>query len=368
MFLIFLFASTTVKFDSKQMCLLDYDTNDIILEHNADQEMYPSSMTKIMTALMFFQAIEEGTISEETIIHTPPEVYQTEGSTMFLKKHQPVRAMDLLQGIVCLSGNDAARAFAISVFGSEDACVTEMNKLAKTIGTQITNFTNASGLPNPKQITNCHDLLLITRYLLKKYPQYFKYFKQTHFTFNNITQANKLNLFLERNKIFDGVKTGFTDSGQYGMVASLFDPLTKRRLLLVVNGLPSKKSRADEGERLLLWGLRNTKNIILFNSNDSIYQIKVRFGEKNKVDLVSDMPVGITMKRHELAKKQIPQFEIHLDQKHLKAPFHRGKNVGKLVLKHNGKEKFYPLYTKEKVEKASLLKQAYHYLLSLFSV
>lgn len=341
----------TLKVKAKYIYMADFDSQDIILEYNAREPMYPSSMTKIMTALIVFQALKDKKVTGETLVTVGREAYQTEGTTMFLNLNQTVSIMELLRGLICVSGNDAAKTLAVALEGSEDAFALKMTAIARKIGALDTSFTNASGLPHNNHRTTALDLYKITHYMIKMFPQEYALFNERSFSFNGITQPNK-NLLLKKSH-FDGVKTGFTSSGQYGIVSSMVDPTTKRRLILVLNGLSSDKERIEETERLMMWGLRQTKNIYFFKADQMITEIGVKFGDKRKVALVADVPVCVTLQADDQSK---PTYEIILPNKYINGPLAKGSVVGHIVIKTALGDKTYQLKTLDAVGKSGMLR------------
>lgn len=349
----------SLKVKAKYIFMADYESQDIILEYNADELMCPSSMTKIMTALVAFQALRDKKVQPDTMVTVEKEAFRTEGTTMFLNLNQVVSVMDLVRGVICVSGNDASKTLAVAICGSEEAFAQKMTEMAKKIGTQKTYFTNASGLPDEDHQTTPRDLFKITHYLIKYFPKEYALFKEKSFCFNAITQPNK-NILLKK-EYFDGVKTGFTDKGKYGMVASMVDPLSKRRIILVVNGLSSEKERAEEADRLITWGLRQTKNVNLFKEGDVITEVSVRFGDKNKIALVTDMPVCVTLEVEDQIK---PTYEIILPTKYIKGPLPKGAIVGQIVVKTSVGNKAYDLKTRDDIGKASWMRKLFDWVRS----
>lgn len=341
----------TLQVKAKHIYMADFDSEDEILSYHAYDPMTPSSMTKIMTALMAFKALQDKIVRHETTTVVDRYAFKTEGSTMFLNLNQTVRLIDLLRGLICVSGNDAARAIAIMLSGSEQAFAEKMTSFAHKIGATNTVFTNASGLPDESHHTTAYDLFKISHYLIKHFPMEYRFFGERSFCFNGISQPNKN--WLLQSPSYDGVKTGHTESGGFGMVASYIDPLTKRRLILVVNGLNSEKERTEETRRLMDWGLRNTKNIYFFKEGETIRNIPVRFGHKTSVDLITNAPVCVTVPMDE---KTSPSYEIILNRSYIKGPIPKGTIVGKITVTTKFGCKTYPLKTKDPILKGSLFR------------
>ena len=342
--------SDVLKVKAKSIYLADFDSLDVILDYHADEPMVPSSMTKIMTALVCFQALRDKKISPDTTVTVPSYAYKTEGTTMFLNLNQVVSIEDLLRGLICVSGNDAAKTLAIALEGSEEAFAVKMTEMAKKIGATHTNFENASGLPSTKHQTTARDLFKISHYLISHFKKEYQLFKEKSFCFNQITQYNKNTLL--NHSSFDGIKTGFTQLGKYGMVASRVDPISKRRLILVINGLSSERERAEEAKRLLQWGFRQTKNIYFFQAGQTVAQRPVRFGDKRMIDLVTYRSVCVTVEADE---KEKPTCDVFFNAPYIKGPLPKGSVVGKVIVKTKWGRKVYDLRTKEEIKQASLL-------------
>lgn len=344
-------SAETLQVKAKQIYMADFDSEDEILSYHAHDSMTPSSMTKIMTALIAFKALRDRVVQHETTAVVDRYAFKTEGTTMFLNLNQTVRLIDLLRGLICVSGNDAARTIAIMLSGSEQAFAEKMTSVAHAIGATKTVFTNASGLPDEAHRTTAYDLFKISHHVIKHFPVEYRFFGERSFCFNGVSQRNKN--WLLQNTSYDGIKTGRTDKGGFGMVASYVDPTTKRRLILIVNGLTSEKDRTEEVRRLMEWGLRSTKNIYFFKNGETIKTIPVRFGNKTSVDLIANAPVCVTLSSDDTTQ---PSYEITLNQSYIKGPTPQGTVVGKITVTTKSGSKIYPLKTREPILKGSLLR------------
>ena len=272
------------------------NTGAILLEKNADEQMPPSSMSKIMTVYLVFERLKDGRLSLDDTFPVSEKAWRKQGSKMWVRVNTRVRVEDLLRGIIVQSGNDASIVVAEGVSGNEGSFATELNKKAAELGMTNTNFVNASGWPHPEHRTTARDLSKLAISTIRKFPAYYHYYKEKYFTFNRIRQGNR-NPALYKNIGSDGLKSGHTKAAGYGLTVSA--ERDGRRLVLVLNGLPSVKSRAIESERLLNWGFRDFKNYQLFKAGDVVTEAPVWMGEEGAVPLVvaGDVIVTIARKR-----------------------------------------------------------------------
>lgn len=308
---------------AREALLIDLSTGAILFEKNAGKRMAPSSMTKIATIYQVFKELRDGHLKLDTLVPVSENAARKPGSRMFLKPFERVRLEDLLKGAVIISGNDACCALAEFIGGAEDTFAELVNESAREIGATDTHFVNASGLPDPKHWTTCWDLARISERLLKDFPkEYKRYFGIQEFAFNGIKQRSKNTLL--REKRVDGIKTGMTDLGKFGMVASA--EKEGRRLLLVVNGIESEGKRAQEVDRLLSWGFLFSQPCVLFRAKDKVIDVPV--WHCPSVCAVTPRLVGIsvpTRLRHQMVvsvRYSTP----------LIPPVRKGQRVGTLVV------------------------------------
>ena len=251
-FLIALKYSFAIETIAKQAILYDLDTKSVIFKKNSDQLVSPSSMSKIMTIYYTFKKISEGDLSLQDEFIVSKKAWKKGGSKMFVKINDRVKVEDLNRGIIVQSGNDACIVLAEGLSGSEKLFSEELNELGKEIGLKNSFFTNSTGWPDPQHLMTVDDLLTLSIRTIKDFPELFHYYAEKEFTYNGIKQLNRNPLlFTELNS--DGLKTGHTSLGGYGLVATV--KKNERRLILVLNGLNSSKDRAKEAERLIKIGL-----------------------------------------------------------------------------------------------------------------
>ena len=274
--------------NAKHAILIDYNTDTVLFEKQADEKMFPASMSKIMTALLVFDRLKEGILELDTKLLVSEKAWRMGGSKMFVRVGDEVSVRDLLRGVIVQSGNDASIVFAEAIGGTEAEFAELMTDRAKQIGLKNTTFKNATGWPDSQHVTTARDLALLAKYVIKEYPQFYKYYSEKKFSYgksNNgklITQNNR-NPLLYQNIGADGLKTGHIKSAGYGLTASGIR--NDRRLILVVHGLKSARIRAQESRRLFDWGFREFTNIKLFSKSETVDEAQLWLGKKNTVSL-----------------------------------------------------------------------------------
>jgi serine-type D-Ala-D-Ala carboxypeptidase (penicillin-binding protein 5/6) len=308
---------------AKQAFMIDYDTGTVLLAKNADQRMTPSSMTKEMTMYLTFEALKNGKLTLDQTLPVSERAWKMQGSKMFAPLHSQVRVEDLIRGVIIQSGNDAAVVLAEGLGGTEDNFALMMNKKAEELGMKGSHFMNASGWPDPNHYSTAHDLATLVLHQIHDFPKYYHYYAEKEFTYNNIKQGNR-NPLLYRNIGADGLKTGHTDDGGYGLIGS--GTLGGRRVVFVVNGLDSMQARADEGARLLEWGLKTFENVRIFKAGDIVDHVPVVLGRSQQVALTVEKGVLVTLP---LAAKDELKVTVTYDSP-LVAPVKEGQKIGTL--------------------------------------
>ena len=279
---------------AKQAILTDMTTNTVLFSKNADELMTPSSMSKIMTIYKLFERLKDGGLSLTDTFSVSEKAWRKRGSKMFVGLNSRVKVEDLIRGIIVQSGNDATIVVAEGISGSESAFADSLNFTAKKLGMKNSTFINASGWPDPGHETTARDLAILTSATIKNFPEFYHYYKEKSFTYNGIKQGNR-NPAIYRNIGADGLKTGHTEAGGYGLTASAMR--NNRRLILVINGLPSKKLRSTESERLFDWGFREFNNYTLFKSGEIVTRINVWMGEQGSIPLLIEKDLILTLSR-----------------------------------------------------------------------
>jgi D-alanyl-D-alanine carboxypeptidase (penicillin-binding protein 5/6) len=333
---------------AKQVVLLDMTTGTVLFSKNADALMTPSSMSKIMTVYKLFERLKDGSLSLTDTFSVSEKAWRKKGSKMFVRVKSRVKIEDLIRGIIVQSGNDATIVVAEGLSGSEAAFADELNKTAKKLGMTNSNFVNASGWPDPGHLTTARDLAKLAVATIKDFPSFYHYYSEKSFTYNGIKQGNR-NPTIYRNIGADGLKTGHTEAGGYGLTTSSIRK--DRRLILVVNGLPSKKARATEPERLLDWGFREFKNYKLFKAGETITNVKVWMGDSGSIPILIKKDLILTLQRH-VRKGMKVKVVVNSP---VSAPITKGDVLGILKIETpNNKSLEFPLVSGVSVKKLGL--------------
>ena len=320
-----------VETQAKQAFIVDIKTGAVLLEKNADEVMPPSSMSKMMTAHMLFEKLQKGEIKLTDEFPVSERAWRMQGSKMFVPLNGKVKVEDLIRGIVIQSGNDACIVVAEGLAGSEEAFAEQMTKRARELGLTKTVFKNASGWPHPEHVTTARDLSILAKHTIETFPEYYKYYAEMNFTYNGIKQGNR-NPLLYKQTGSDGLKTGHTEAGGYGLTASV--KRGDRRIIMVVNGImvPNSpaglRARAQETENLIEWAFREFENYNLFKSGEVVQTAGVWLGEAKNVPLIAGDDLIVTLPRK--ARQGMKVTAVY--QEPIPAPIQKGQQVGKLVI------------------------------------
>ena len=342
---------------AKQAILYDYETKTIIFEKNSEELMSPSSMSKIMTIYYVFKKIKDGDLKLTDKFKVSKKAWKKGGSKMFVNVNTMVSVEDLIRGIIVQSGNDACIAIAEGISGSEALFAEELNLLAQEIGMMNSSFTNSTGWPDPDHLTTIQDLLTLTVRTIEDFPELYYYYAEKEFTYSGIRQLNRNPLlFNEINA--DGLKTGHTSLGGYGLVASVLK--NNRRLILILNGLKRNKDRSNESERLIKVGFNQYKVIDLYDQNQTITNLQVWGGRKKNVAVYSKESVNLTVPTR--IKKDLVFTIKHY--KPLLAPIEKDQKVADLIVKNKNSEiiKKFELFSKNEIKKMSFFSKVYNNL------
>ena len=342
---------------AKQAILYDYETKTIIFEKNSEELMSPSSMSKIMTIYYVFKKIKDGDLKLTDKFKVSKKAWKKGGSKMFVNVNTMVSVEDLIRGIIVQSGNDACIAIAEGISGSESLFAEELNLLAKEMGMMNSSFTNSTGWPDPDHLTTIQDLLTLTVRTIEDFPELYYYYAEKEFTYSGIRQLNRNPLlFNEINA--DGLKTGHTSLGGYGLVASVLK--NNRRLILILNGLKRNKDRSNESERLIKVGFNQYKVIDLYDQNQTITNLQVWGGRKKNVAVYSKESVNLTVPNR--IKKDLVFTIKHY--KPLLAPIEKDQKVADLIVKNKNAEiiKKFELFSKNEIKKMSFFSKVYNNL------
>jgi len=320
-----------IETQAKQAILVDFETGAVLFEKNADESMAPSSMSKLMTIYMVFERLRDGRLSLEDKLSVSTKAWRKGGSKMFVKEGDRVSIEDLIRGVVVQSGNDACIVIAEGLSGDEETFAQEMTERGRELGLENSVFKNATGWPDLGHTMTSRDLTILAKRTVQDFPEFFHYYSEKNFTYNGIPQGNR-NPLLYKNVGADGLKTGHTELGGFGLVASA--ERGGRRLLLVLNGLPSIKARSKESERLLEWGFREFNNYRLYLAGDTVAQAAVWLGDAEEVPLVIENDLVITMPKKSRRKMKVStRFEEPIS-----APIRAGQESALLVVSAPGFE------------------------------
>jgi serine-type D-Ala-D-Ala carboxypeptidase (penicillin-binding protein 5/6) len=338
--------------------LIDAGSGTVLFEKNADIPMPPSSMAKLMTSEVVFNEITHDRIKLDDEYIVSEDAWRRGGapshtSSMFAPIHSRVRVEDLLQGAIVQSGNDACITLAEGIAGSEAAFVEMMNARARELGMTRSFFTNATGLPAPAQKVTVRELARLARHIIRTYPNFYRIYGEHEFTWNKIRQQNR-NPLLTMNIGADGLKTGFTQDGGYGLVGSAVQ--NDLRLIVVVNGLKSAKERAEEAKKLVEFGFRGFDQRSLFTAGQVVGYARLFGGASFSVGLVGDGAIGVLMPKSSqdrLAAKIVYSGPVP-------APVKLGQPIGSLqVFRGDNVVAEIPLFAAEPVERGTLTRRAF---------
>jgi len=326
-----------IKVEVERMIVQDFHSKEILFERNADDKIYPASMTKIMTTIVTFDLLKKGETSLDEMITISEKAWrmsQSGYSSMFIMLNDQVSVEDLLKGIIIVSGNDACVALAEGLSGTEEDFVELMNEKAAEIGLENTNFNNSSGISDADNYSTVRDILKMSRYMIANYPEYYTYFKETSFTWDRtggdpIKQGNR-NPLLYKNIGADGIKTGFLTVEKYSLAASV--KVNKRRIISVGSGFKSKNSRSRESAKLLNWSLKKFDTVAITKKDNIFTNLKVWLGKKKKVGLIPAEDFYITIpKRKKKIIKSILEYEGPI-----KTPISKGDKLALLKIYVSG--------------------------------
>lgn len=340
--LVLIFTSTIVnaeslpipappKFDATSYMLMDYGSGAVLAEHNSRERVDPASITKIMTAYVVYKALAANDAHLEDQVTISEKAWRSIGSRMFVEVGNKILLEDLLLGLIIQSGNDASVALAEHVGGTEEAFADIMNAQAKRLGLKDTHFINATGLPDPEHYTSAHDIALLSRALINEFPEEYKRYAQKEFTFNGIKQYNR-NRLLWRDGAVDGLKTGHTEAAGYCLAASAVR--NDMRLISVVMGTTSDKSRSVNSQALLNYGFRYYESHKLYKAGEMLVEQRMWKGESKLIQLGLDEDLYVTIPRGQYNNLKA-SMNIESD---IVAPIDQGDQVGTVKVTFKGEE------------------------------
>ncbi len=339
--------------DGEGFVLMDYDTGHVIASKNADMQIFPASLTKMMTTYVIGKELEAGNISmddEVTISENAWAKKFPDSSKMFIEVGTQVKVADLIRGIIIQSGNDACVAMAEHVAGSEDAFASMMNAHAQSLGMTGSHFVNSHGLHDPEHYVTPSDMAILSRALVSETREIYDIYSEKEFSYNGIKQYNRNSLLWDKSLNVDGIKTGHTSDAGYSLITSAEQG--GMRLVAVVMGTDSERSRKVENKKLLRYGFRFYETVTPYEAGESFVAHRIYMGDRDTVDLGINQATPITIPRGQ-AENLEANFEL---DKKLEAPLAKGEVVGTLYIQLEGKDVAeYPLVTLQEVNEGGLL-------------
>lgn len=355
-----LYSFSVPNIDASSYVLMDAKTGSIVTGKNLDKIVEPASLTKIALLYLVFKSLDSKYISEEDYTVVSEKAWKMIGSRMFIEVGKEVQIKDLIKGVIVQSGNDASVALAEHIAGGEEFFVTMLNKMAKDMGLENTNFTNVTGMPNKNHYTTARDLAVLSKNLITDYPKQYLRFSQKKYTYNNITQLNR-NRLLTTYDLVDGIKTGHTSSAGFCLAASA--SINETRFISVIFGANSSKARFKDTKTLFKFGFRNFITEKYFNKNKVIAKERIWNGEEKYIDIGFNRDIYITQLKHD-DSKIIPK--INLLSK-IEAPIRINQYLGTIDFVKDNKviltEKIYAL---KRIGEGNLYRKTYDFIANFF--
>ena len=360
--------NANIDIKARTAILQDYLSGEILYEKEPNRSIYPASMTKIMTSIIAFDLLRSGDLNldEKFIISEKAWRLSTSGySSMFVMVGDEVSVENLLRGIIVASGNDACIALAEGIAGTEEEFAIMMTSKAQELGMFDTNFANSSGINDPDNYSTVKDIMIMSNYLIKEHPDYYKWFSEKEFTWDRtggdpITQGNR-NPLLYKNLGADGIKTGYLAVERYSLASSL--ERKGRRLIAVGSGFETKKSRSRESSKLLTYGLTNFDLVQISQAEDPFFSVDVWLGKKNKVDVYTKEDIYKTIKK---GQKKLLKIKVLYDGP-VEAPIKKDQILAKLQIVYD--EELvgeYDLFSSNEIKRVNIfsrLLKSFNYLI-----
>ena len=368
LFLLLNFKAYSFDIKAPSVILQDFLSGEILYEKDADREIYPASMTKIMTSIIAFEMLKNNEISldDKFLVSEKAWKLSTAGySSMFIMVGDQVSVENLLRGIIVASGNDACIALAEGIAGSEEEFALIMTSKAKEIGMENTNFSNSSGINDPDNYSTLKDILIMSNYLIQNFPNYYRYFNEKEFTWDRtggdpITQGNR-NPLLYKNIGADGIKTGYLAVEKYSLASSV--ERNGRRLVAVSSGFKTKKDRSKESMKLHMWGFTNFDTIKISQNKESISEFDVWLGKQTKVKGYVKDDIYKTIKK---GRKKDLKVMVEYDGP-IKAPINKDQEIGLLKIYYKNElideRKIFSISEVKKVNLFSRIAKSVNYLI-----
>ena len=368
LFLLINFKAYSFDIKAPSVILQDFLSGEILYEKDADREIYPASMTKIMTSIIAFEMLKNNEINldDKFLVSEKAWKLSTAGySSMFIMVGDQVSVENLLRGIIVASGNDACIALAEGIAGSEEEFALIMTSKAKEIGMENTNFSNSSGINDPDNYSTLKDILIMSNYLIQNFPNYYRYFNEKEFTWDRtggdpITQGNR-NPLLYKNIGADGIKTGYLAVEKYSLASSV--ERNGRRLVAVSSGFKTKKDRSRESMKLHMWGFTNFDTIKISQNKESISEFDVWLGKQTKVNGYVKDDIYKTIKK---GRKKDLNVMVEYDGP-IKAPITKDQEIGLLKIYYKNElideRKIFSISEVKKVNLFSRIAKSVNYLI-----
>ena len=306
--------------------LVDFDSGKVLAEKNSDEHVEPASITKLMTAYLVDKAIADGDITLDELVTISEKAWRMKGSKMFVEVGKQVTVEELLKGLIIQSGNDASVALAEHVAGSESAFAGYMNHQAQLLGMTNTNFVNSTGWPDENHYSSARDIATLTGAIIRNFPESYRYYKEREYTFNKIRQFNR-NRLLWRDETVDGVKTGHTEAAGFCLVASA--ERDEMRLISVVLGTDSDKSRTQASQALLNYGFRFYETHRLYQEDEVLNTARIWYGDQEQVSMGVGKEIYITIPR---GRYRDLDASMEIDSE-ISAPISKGQSLGQVNIK-----------------------------------
>ena len=352
-------AFALIDTNAETAIIIDADTGYVLYEKNSNKKTFPASMTKIMTSMIVFEKLSNGSLTlDDTFLVSEKAWREREGSSMFVEVDKEIRVEDLLRGIIVQSGNDACIVVAENISGSEETFSILMNEMANDIGLDNTNFSNSTGMHSVKNYSTVSDIAKMSQYLINNYPEYYHLFSETEFEWSGIKQSNR-NPMLYKDMGADGLKTGHLSVSGFGLAASAKN--NERRLIVVGNGFSSSQKRSQGTTRLLNWGFREYTNITLFSEMSEVGNLPLSMASEDMVSLTTNTDIIITVSK---AKKDAIETEI-VPIENLSVPFKKGDVVAFLKVNiPKTDSQFIELVATKDIDEAGYISSFFSYIYS----
>ncbi len=350
---------------AKSFILIDHTTGKVLASDNEHQQLHPASLTKLMTSFIIGRELKNGNIKQDDLVTISENAWAKkfpDSSKMFIEVGKEIKVSDLNRGIVIQSGNDACVAMAEHIAGTEDGFADIMNNVAAELGMSNSFFVNSHGLDSTTHQTTAYDMSVLARAIIEETPEEYALYKEKSFTYNNIKQYNRNTLLWDKSMNVDGMKTGHTSKAGYSLVSSATKD--NMRLISVVMGAKSARSRASESKKILNFGFRFFETVTPYQAGHEFASQKVWFGKTDEVKLGITTATPLTIRRGQ-SKNLKASFEL---TKQLEAPITKGEEVGTVFLQLNGEDiAQYPLVTLNEIEQGGWFKRTSDYAKKMVS-